>query len=230
MKIDITSSECRYSFDALTYDSKTDARLIIKGTARIEPGEYTLIKNPTIRYIPESEYENWEDELCKEIENKIKNNIENFCCMDVHDLYPSLFTSNPTTLNDRNLIRKAFDYMTFHTKPNPKHVMYHNGTTILEIGNNKIVVKCDNRDTFDPVIGLKNAIYRFYKKWGFRDTDKGHEDSIGKKFIYMEKVFGEYSEEMKDLAFAHLCGYDEKYCAKLIKKLMKYENGKWIDL
>lgn len=108
-------------------------------------------------------------------------------------------------------------------KPEPnklftRRVMFNNSHTILEIGDEKIVVKCNEPDVFNPTTGFKNAIYRYYKR-------KKHP-----KVACLETVYGEFSDAIKDFCLAYYCDLNEVTIKKLIKKVSKYEPGKWIEL
>lgn len=94
-------------------------------------------------------------------------------------------------------------------------VMFNGNATILEIGDFKTVVKCDEKDKFSYYIGLGLALSRYYEKQP--DT------KIEIKYL---------KDELNYKKLAHYClhkyfSFDTKRVDKFLKSC---EKCKWVDL
>lgn len=98
-----------------------------------------------------------------------------------------------------------------------KRVMFNGNATILEIGDFKTVVKCDEEDEFDEIIGLGLALSRYYTK--HRATRKEMET--------LKYCFHPQYEDLAAYCIHKYFEYDEKCILDFFNKI---EKGKWIDL
>lgn len=98
-----------------------------------------------------------------------------------------------------------------------KRVMFNGNATILEIGDFKTVVKCDEGDEFNEVIGLGLALSRYYKK----------QPDTKKEIVLLEKML-KYNM-VAEYCFQKYFKFDNKIMDNFVDKALS-EKGKWVEL
>lgn len=98
-----------------------------------------------------------------------------------------------------------------------RRVMFNGIATILEIGDFKTVVKCDEKDTFEEYIGLGLALSRYYAK----------QPSTKKEFATLKYCF---NPQYKDLAVYCIHKYFDYDSKRILKFFDGIGKGKWVEL
>lgn len=152
--------------------------------------------------------------------------------LDVRDLYPNLYPS--VALYSKPATFKVDDYFIKHyqivdgkitkaavvrAKEEPKlKVMFNGPATIFQYGDFKTVVKCDEEDKFDRLVGLGVALYRYYRQ------------HINYKKQYQTLSYFMDLDELAHYALHQFCDHSVNKKENLAKELKKHDEGTWITL
>lgn len=97
-------------------------------------------------------------------------------------------------------------------------VMFNGPATIFQYGDFKTVVKCDEEDEFDRLVGLGVALYRYYRQ------------HINYKKQYQTLSYFMDLDELAHYALHQFCDHSVNKKGNLAKELKKHDEGTWITL